>query len=156
TGLGLAYARVIIERQNAGAIRVSSQTGKGTIITIYLPRVDATERSPRRYVIDNGARTGYETILVVAGDDVLRTVISNFLALHGYSILLAKTGDEALGLVEQHSGTIDLLLTDMVVLGMSGFDLAKRLHSTYPKIKKIYVSSDNQTAGEFTSISLSV
>jgi CheY-like chemotaxis protein len=138
--LGLSYASLIIERQSGGKILVSSQPGKGSTFAVYLPCSEEAETQPWHSHLPTGFRNGCEAVLVVEGDDVLRKLTSDFLERHGYDVLRARTGKEGLEVAEKHSRPIDLLLTDVVVLGISATALVERLISTHPKMKVIYVT----------------
>ena len=138
TGLGLSTSYGII-RQSGGEISVQSEVGKGTAVTIDLPRdpgaavvIDSTHAaSPGR---------GTETILVAEDDPGIRKIALRMLGGAGYSVLLAAGAEEALELLERHDGPVHLLLTDVVMPGMSGRTLAELIQRSHPGMKILYTS----------------
>jgi PAS domain S-box-containing protein len=148
TGLGLATAYGIV-KQSGGYVWVYSEPGRGTTFEIYLPRIDApVERASPDPVITASLR-GSETILLVEDQEEVRGLIRKMLEARGYPVLVAASGLEALHLAreletlrlaEQHRQTIDLLVTDVVMPGMSGRDVALLLAPAFPKMKVLYLS----------------
>ena len=139
TGLGLATVYGIV-KQSGGDICVDSQLGQGTVFDIYFPRMDGSaERLEEK---EEGVETprGKETILLAEDEEMVRELASVFLRSLGYTILEAKQGNEALLIFGQHKGSIDLLLTDVVMPGMSGRELAGHLASLGSKMKVLYMS----------------
>ena len=139
TGLGLSTVYGIV-KQSEGYIWVYSEPGRGTSFKVYLPRVDAPadahlEHSPSRTV-----HKGTETVLLVEDEDGVRALVRQVLAKHGYSVLEARHGGEALLHCERHAEDIHLLVTDVVLEQMSGTELASRLASLRPKMKVLYIS----------------
>jgi two-component system cell cycle sensor histidine kinase/response regulator CckA len=139
TGLGLATVYGIV-KQSGGYISIASEPGKGTNVTAYLPRVDEVAVSnvvqPRR------AKTlaGKETILLVEDESGLRTLMQRTLQQYGYVVLNAANVTEALEIAESRRTPIDLLLTDVVMPGLSGPELAQRVVLFHPAIKLFFVS----------------
>jgi two-component system, cell cycle sensor histidine kinase and response regulator CckA len=138
TGLGLSTVYGVV-KQSGGYIDIYSAPGAGTTFKIYLPRVDdaITTDAPI------GAATsfaGNETILLAEDESSLRTLTRNTLELCGYKVLEAKDGLEALEVSERFKGPIDLLLTDMVMPGMGGRQLAQELARRRPEIRLAYMS----------------
>lgn len=144
SGLGLSTAYGIV-KQSSGNIWVYSEVGQGTTIKIYLPTVDAAvhEGRPARAA---GASRGTETILVVEDDERIGRVAKRILELAGYTVLMAARGGDALRLLENHHGPVHLMLTDVVMPGMSGGDLAVRLEVSHPLMKVLYTSGHTDNA----------
>ncbi len=138
TGLGLSTVFGIVQR-SGGSVRVQSQPGVGTTFKVYLPRVEAPIDAARASKRPTTLR-GCEMILLVEDDDQVRAVVRGILRKSGYSVLEARNGAEALELSEKHSGTIQLLVSDVVMPQMSGPELAKRLAQTRPNIKVLCMS----------------
>ena len=138
TGLGLATVYGIV-KQSAGYIAVSSQVGKGTTFEVYLPAApDTAEVSGERQVTP--AVGGHETVLLVEDQQEVRNATHDMLARYGYTVLAASSGAEALDLAARQGGAIDLLLTDVVMGGMSGRELARRLAEVRPTVRVLYMS----------------
>ncbi len=138
TGLGLATVYGIVKQHN-GYIYVNSEFGQGTTFKIYLPVVE--EKESNVLVQDNiGFAHGTETILVVDDEPSLRKLVRNSLSPIGYQILEASSAEEALGICEDFNGTIDLLLTDVIMPGMDGKRLADMFSARRPKTKVVFVS----------------
>jgi CheY-like chemotaxis protein len=138
TGLGLSTVFGIVQ-QSAGSVWVYSEPGKGTTFKVYLPRVDGPVEAAR--TVDPPATLrGSETILLVEDDDQVRDVARSLLLKSGYQVIEARNAGEALLQSERHSGTIHLLLTDVVMPQMSGPELAKRLASVRPEMKVLCMS----------------
>jgi PAS domain S-box-containing protein len=139
TGLGLSMVYGIV-KQSGGYINVESSPGAGATFHIYLPRSeDATE--PDAVVSEAVcAAGGHETILLVEDEDSLRSLTRQSLESSGYQVLEARDGTSALETSMQHRGTIDLLLTDIVMPGMNGRALAQELIRRRPEIKIVYMS----------------
>ena len=138
TGLGLSTVYGIV-KQSHGFIWVDSEVGHGTSFKIYLPQVTeaaGTDR-PEPTVVSS---SGTETILLVEDNAELRKLATRFLEPAGYTVLLASTGEEALQLLERHEEPVHLLLSDVVMPGMSGRQLAERLAQTRPGMKVLYMS----------------
>lgn len=139
TGLGLSVVYGIV-RQSGGHVQVASEPGKGTIFRICLPRIKESKRSVKKESLYLLPAKGSHTVLVVEDEETLRKVISEFLTRYGYKVLEAGNGEEALRLGEQLKEPIDLILTDIVMPNMSGFELVKRLAPLRPGMKAIYMS----------------
>jgi CheY-like chemotaxis protein len=125
TGLGLSTAFGIAQ-QSGGSIWVDSEPGKGTTFEVYFPRVTAAIDAPHP-TLPPVTLGGRETILLVEDEEQVRAVAQDILERNGYRVLAARNPGEALILCEQHLGTIDLLLTDVVMPQMSGPELARRI-----------------------------
>jgi PAS domain S-box-containing protein len=139
TGLGLSTVYGIV-KQSGGNIWVYSEPGKGTAIKIYLPRVsEAVEEVPKESPGEELGK-GTETILVIEDEVMIREIINVELVEQGFTVLLASDGEEALGICAGHKGPIQLLLTDVILPGMSGREAAKSITSSRPEIRVIYMS----------------
>jgi signal transduction histidine kinase/ActR/RegA family two-component response regulator len=139
TGLGLCTVYGIV-KQNGGDIRVYSHPGRGTTIKIYLPRVEVVVEAPQAHCPVVAAATGSETIIVVEDEETVRKLARVILHLNGYTVLEARNADEALVICEQHSGPIHLMLTDIVMPGMSGRALFYCIAPLRPEMKVLYMS----------------
>jgi nitrogen-specific signal transduction histidine kinase/ActR/RegA family two-component response regulator len=139
TGLGLATAYGIV-RQSGGAIRISSEPGKGTVARIYLPMAQAKAAVLPEETPAAAAPTGVETILLVEDETRVRKLILDVLRSRGYNVLEATRGEEALRLARRHGGSIDMALVDVVMPEMSGPDLVKELEPLCPKLRVLYMS----------------
>ena len=138
-GLGLATAFAIV-RQVGGGLSGSSARGIGTTMRLYLPTIDETiePRSSTPRGTQPADCSG--TILLVEDDGTFRAVVRRALAQHGYTVLDAGGGIEALMVVDQHPGAIDLLVTDLVMPGIGGRELARRLTALRPGLRVLYMS----------------
>jgi CheY-like chemotaxis protein len=139
TGLGLSTVYGIV-KQSDGDICVYSEPGKGATFKIYLPRVDEPLEERREKVLGDELLRGCETILLVEDEENVRKLALRVLERQGYKVLSARDGNDALLICEQHKGQIHLILTDVVMPGMSGHELAKRLKSLHPETKVLYMS----------------
>jgi len=139
TGLGLATVYGIV-KQSDGYIWVYSEPGRGTSFKIYLPRVEAVAEPPAPKAMPPASLRGSETVLVVEDEAAVRNLVRRVLEAHGYSVLVAADGPEALRLIESHHEPIHLLVTDVVMPKMSGRQLAERVVSTRRETKVLYLS----------------
>jgi two-component system, cell cycle sensor histidine kinase and response regulator CckA len=138
TGLGLSTVYGIV-KQSAGFICVDSEVGRGSCFTIYLPLVADEAESHCGHESTRPAR-GAETILVVEDVVALRRLMTRTLESAGYTVLSAGGGEEALQLLESPGQELDLMITDVVMAGMSGRSLAEHLRQTRPDVKVLYMS----------------
>ena len=140
TGLGLSTVYGIV-KQSGGYIWVDSDVGQGTRVRIYLPRDGAAPaRLEQRQPARQGLRRGSETLLVVEDEDGVRELMQTWLESHGYRVLAAGNGVEALALCEAHPGPIDLVVADMVMPAMGGPVLVRRLKPSRPGLKVMFIS----------------
>ena len=139
TGLGLATVYGIV-KQNSGFIYVQSEPGQGTTFNIYLPRHTGKSAQIETKDPAERIRRGHETILLVEDEPAILNVGKLMLERLGYRVLAAATPGEAIDLAEKHAGEIHLLLTDVVMPEMNGRDLARRLMSLYPEVKRLFMS----------------
>jgi two-component system, cell cycle sensor histidine kinase and response regulator CckA len=138
TGLGLSTIYGII-KQSGGHIWVESEPGQGTTFRIYLPRIDEPADSVAA-VETRTAPQGSETILLVEDEDAVRHLLRDVLKRYGYSVLDAANGGDAIELCRSHPGPIDLVVTDMVMPQISGWEVADAVSALRPKAKIIYMS----------------
>ncbi|HYD51802.1 MAG TPA: ATP-binding protein, partial [Gemmatimonadaceae bacterium] len=144
TGLGLSTVYGIV-KQSGGFVRVESEPGVGSTFTVFLPRVLAAP-AERSSVDPSPCVEGSATVLLVEDEDALRRLAARVLTRRGYRVLVANGGDEALAIAAAHDGAIDLLLTDVVMPGMSGRELAERLATLRPETKLMYMSGYTEDA----------
>jgi CheY-like chemotaxis protein len=150
TGLGLATVHGIV-KQSGGYIWVYSEQSKipgsgGTTFKIYLPRAEGTPTPLTRPDLARNIPGGNETILVVEDHAEVRDLVRRALQPQGYALLEAKDGHEALRLVAEYSGSVDLLLTDVVMPGMNGKSLVDEFAIIQPKAKVLFMSGYTEAA----------
>jgi two-component system, cell cycle sensor histidine kinase and response regulator CckA len=139
TGLGLSTAYAIV-KQSDGYLLVDSEVGVGTTFSVYLPQAQGSPVLTPPATEFVNIPTGTETVLLVEDEDSLRTLVRGCLEKRGYSVLHAGNGQEALNVAQKPPGTVHLLLTDAIMPGMSGRELADSLKLARPDIKVLYVS----------------
>jgi CheY-like chemotaxis protein len=137
TGLGLSTVYGIVQ-QSEGGLFVYSEPGRGTTFKTYLPEVDDQPDAP--IALDVCDQSGTETILLVEDEPALRTLTRRVLSSVGYTVLEAGSGDEALAVLAAFDGPVHLMFTDVVMPGMNGRDLARRVVAARPEIKVLYAS----------------
>ena len=148
TGLGLATVYGVV-KQSGGYIWVDSKPAQGASFQIFLPRVEETGTTVTATTPSAETTGGSETILLVEDAESLRKLTRSFLESHGFRVLVAQNGEEAIQVEARHSGKIDLLLTDVVMPGMNGRVLSERLLPKQPGIRILYMSgyTDSFIAG---------
>ena len=142
TGLGLATVYGIIN-QSEGQVLVYSEVGVGTTFKIYLPGALPREESKTRSEVEPGSRPqqeGTETILVAEDEEIVRNLICMVLKAKGYNLLEARNGEEALHLLQTYPGSIDLLVTDIIMPQLGGRELVTQLSHIYPRAKVLCMS----------------
>jgi signal transduction histidine kinase len=140
TGLGLSTVYGIV-KQSEGYIWVDSEVGLGTRVRIYLPRVDEpVDAIEARRSVSSATPRGRETLLLVEDEESVRELICEWLAGHGYRVLVAGNGAEALQVAEAHAEPIDALIADVIMPQMGGPALAERILPQRPQMKVIFVS----------------
>jgi len=146
TGLGLSTVYGIV-KQSGGYIWPYSELGMGTTFKIYLPRVDEmAERAQAHAQAAASGLGGTETILLVEDEEGVRALTRQLLQRHGYTVLEAEHGQDALLLCERYSGPIHLLLSDVVLAQMSGRELVQRLSPLRPEMRVLYMSGYSDEA----------
>jgi CheY-like chemotaxis protein len=139
TGLGLATVYGIVT-QAGGAIDLCSESGSGTTATVYLPAAaEEIDQTPEATAPGRSAPC-VGTVLVVEDEDTVRTLVQRILERNGYRVLAAGSGMEALKTAALHDGEIDVVLTDVVMPGMSGRDLADQVTAVTPGLKIVFMS----------------
>jgi PAS domain S-box-containing protein len=145
TGLGLATVYGIV-KQSGGFIWVYSELGKGTSFKIYLPRVDEKEVQADTPKPAAEVPAGTETVLLTEDEQDVREIAREFLESGGYKVIEAKDGKEAIKLASEQRGNIDLLVTDMVMPGMTGQELAVHLQKEHPGLAVVFMSGYSEHA----------
>jgi CheY-like chemotaxis protein len=156
SGLGLATVYGMV-RQSGGYIWVYSEPAHGTVFKVYLPVTRAAAAAPPG-ADKSASPRGWETVLLVEDEDAVRALAREVLRRHGYDVIEACHGVDALRVAERHPDTIHLLITDVVMPHMSGGELAQRLTAARPAIKTLFMSgytnhallpADRTPGGEF-------
>jgi two-component system cell cycle sensor histidine kinase/response regulator CckA len=139
TGMGLSTVYGIV-KQSDGYIAVYSEIGKGATFKVYFPRVDASAEAVKPQAAAAVQVGGTETVLLVEDEEPLRRLVGDFLEGHGYRVLTAASGGDALQKASQYDGTIHILVTDVVMPGMGGRQLVEKLSALRPGLKVLYMS----------------
>ncbi len=145
TGLGLSTVYGIV-RQNDGQVRVSSAPGRGSTFRVYLPRVDEPSEHAVAAPGRGSAPRGSEVVLLAEDDAAVRDAARLVLESHGYTLVVASSGEEGLRAAERFPGPIHLLLTDVVMPGISGRQLSDRLTAVRPSTRTLFMSGYTEDA----------
>jgi PAS domain S-box-containing protein len=147
TGMGLSTVYGIVKQSN-GYIEVDSEIGTGTTFRVYFPRVQEERADEPETDQVAAPLAGPETVLLVEDEAPLRAMVGEFLEGRGYQVLKAADAGEALRVAGRHGSEIDLVITDLVMPGLSGRELAGRLAHLHPEAKVLYMSGYAEDAGE--------
>ncbi len=139
TGLGLSTVYGIIH-QSGGHIWVYSEPGQGSTFKVYLPYEEPVRVAEEPLLQEEEVRRGEETLLLVEDDEVAREIGRRVLLQYGYTVLVAEHPEEALAISRRHEGPIHLMVTDVIMPGMNGRELAERLSGERPEMKVLYIS----------------
>jgi CheY-like chemotaxis protein len=142
TGLGLSTVYGIV-RQSGGHLEVRSAVGRGTSFDIVLPQVSAIVPAKAEVPIGASLPRGTETVLIVEDEDAVRHIVRRVLEGQGYGIIEARDGNDALRICAQRPDTIDLVLSDVIMPGMGGRELARALASSRPALPILFMSGYN-------------
>jgi CheY-like chemotaxis protein len=150
TGLGLATVYGVVQ-QNRGAVRLLSAPGEGTTVEVYLPASDQRPDGPPHP--GQAPDRGTERIVVVEDEEWLRRVVARMLGEHGYDVIEAADGTAALLAIEEAGGSVDLVLTDVTMPGMSGPEVVQELRARYDRTVPVlfmsgYASASADLRGE--------
>jgi two-component system, cell cycle sensor histidine kinase and response regulator CckA len=145
TGLGLATVYGIVQ-QSGGYVTAWSEPGRGATFQIFLPRVEAGEEATAPRAAPDTPTTGQETVLVAEDEPALRAIIRETLQSGGYTVLTAADAEEAIALARQHAGPIDIVLSDVVMPRMSGWEAARRIRAERPSVKLLFMSGYTEDA----------
>jgi PAS domain S-box-containing protein len=139
TGLGLATVYGIV-KQTGGYIWLYSEPGQGTVFKIYLPRLESPTTTGAETATPGRSPSGTETVLLVEDEAMVRNLLRGMLELRGYRVLTASSGEEAVDVASGYRGPLHLMVTDVVMPGMGGPELAARLAPLHPELRVLYVS----------------
>ena len=144
-GLSLAALYGMV-KQAGGHVAFESDPGNGTRFMVYLPKAEEAPVRPRGEPAYAAARADAETVLVVEDEVSMRLLTREVLLQQGYRVMEASNGSQALQLLAEHDGPVHLVVTDIIMPGISGFDLASRIEGVYPNVKMLFMSAFSQYA----------
>jgi two-component system cell cycle sensor histidine kinase/response regulator CckA len=147
TGLGLSTAHGIVA-QSGGEIRAVSTPGSGSTFTVLLPSADSAPGPAGTATLATEPGSGSETIMLVEDEEMLRTLAERQLTRLGYTVVCAASGEEALELIAGFEGEIDLVVTDVVMPGLTGQELVRRLRRERPALRVLYMSGSGTVRDE--------
>jgi signal transduction histidine kinase/CheY-like chemotaxis protein len=139
TGLGLASVYGTV-RQSGGHIWVYSEPGQGTTFKLYLPRTEAGPAVVHEAVVHAEPRPGHEVVLVAEDEELVREMVVAALKQRGYTVVAVTTGEEAMEVIDQRGAELGVLLTDVVMPGISGIELLERARMARPDLRAIFMS----------------
>ncbi len=140
TGLGLATVYGVVS-QNKGAVTVTSEKGKGTLFSIYLPRYSGPGiAAPAAAPPEAAASKGAETVLVVEDQEQVLELARSILEMYGYNVLAVRSATKAVELAKERSGAIDLLLSDLVMPEMNGRQLSSAVKASNPQTRTLFMT----------------
>jgi hypothetical protein len=137
TGLGLATVYGIL-KQNNGFVNVYTELGKGTTFKLYFPRFQAEEKPTKSKRLNEAPVSQGETVLLVEDEPAILVLYRNMLEMLGYNVLAAGSPVDAIRLAEENAGSIQLLVTDVVMPEMTGRDLSARLSAGCPELRTLF------------------
>jgi CheY-like chemotaxis protein len=139
TGLGLSVVFGILESHN-GFVDVESEPGKGTSFYLYFPVIQTVDTEQAKAEVQQVIPGGKETILIVEDEEMLTRLLRTSLQAAGYTVLVAVDGQEAVDLFDQHQDEIQLVLSDVGLPKLTGYDVFRKMKSTKPDLKFILAS----------------
>jgi CheY-like chemotaxis protein len=151
TGLGLAVVYGAV-KQNGAFIEVFSRPGRGTSVEIFFPRAETATMGAAHARAFEGPLQGSETVLLVEDQEAVRLVARDILQRHGYTVLEAQHGGEALAILERRAGEIALVVTDIVMPHMDGPELIRRMAPRNPRMKVLYMSGYSDETVDYTGL----
>ncbi|HEY6055671.1 MAG TPA: response regulator, partial [Gaiellaceae bacterium] len=144
-GLGLATVYGVV-RQSGGFVTVDSAPGRGSAFHVYLPVTGRRDPVPDEPAAEEAPAAAQETVLLVEDEEVVRSILTEMLEASGYRVVAAEDGDAAVRLAEAEQGPIDVLVTDVVMPGMSGQEVARRIAEHRPAVRTLFVSGYTDSA----------
>ncbi len=139
TGLGLSIVHGVVS-QHGGHVTITTAPHEGSSFHVFLPTAAARDDQPSRPAPLPGRRGAGELVLLVEDEDAVRTMIADFLRSSGYRVVAASSGEEALAIAAEHRDELRLLVTDVVLTGMSGIELCRTLHEHDPLLRTVFLS----------------